>query len=149
MGNMARNRLLWLKDKPVSSLELYPGYRESGFTAHREYPISRLHRSSEGGVLVPVTNDEDNPATVYPYPNSELWHYAGVKVTQYWAKAPGDFSADLRAIVNGRYTYWMSERPIPGGVAFENFELRERFYDGQKFIFGITRRTPRELGMTP
>jgi len=97
-------------------------------------------------VLVAMTNDEQSPATVYPFPNSELWHYAGCKVTQYWAKAAGTFHDDLRAVVNGRYTYWLSKRPIPGGVAFENFELRERFYDGQKFTFGITRRTPQELG---
>ena len=38
-------------------------------------------------------------------------------------------------------------RPITGGVAFENFELRERFYDGQNFIFGITSRTPQEIGL--
>ena len=93
-----------------------------------------------------VTNDEESPATVYPFPNSELWHYAGYKVTQYWAKATGTFRDDLQVAVNGRYTYWLSERPIPGGVAFENFELRERFYNGQKFTFGITRRTAQELG---
>jgi hypothetical protein len=30
-------------------------------------------------------------------------------------------------------------------VAFENFELRERFYEGQVFIFGITRKTPAQM----
>ena len=49
--------------------------------------------------------------------------------------------------VNGRFTYWLSRQPIPGGIAFENFEMRERFHDGQRFVFGITRRTPGELGM--
>jgi hypothetical protein len=96
---------------------------------------------------VAVTNDEESPAKAYPFPNSELWHYAGFKVTQYWARAAGTFRDDLHAVVNARYTYWRSARPIPGGVAFENIELRERFYDGQKFTFGITRRTPRELGL--
>ena len=43
----------------------------------------------------------------------------------------------------------MSRRPIPGGIAFENFELRERFYDGQRFVFGITPKTPEELGLAP
>jgi hypothetical protein len=146
MGNMARTRQLWLKDEMVSSLELYRGYQKTDFTPHTEYPLSSLHRTADGGLLVAVTNDEESPATVYPFPNSELWHYAGYKVTQYWAKATGMFRDDLQVAVNGRYTYWLSERPIPGGVAFENFELRERFYDGQKFTFGITRRTPQELG---
>jgi hypothetical protein len=147
MGNMARTRQLWLKDDVVSSLELYRGYRKSDFAPHKEYPLSRLHRTAEGGVLVAVTNDEENPATVYPFPNSEVWHYAGCKVTQYWAKATGTIRDDLHVVVNGRYAYWRSARPIPGGIAFENLELRERFYNGQKFTFGITRRTPQELGL--
>jgi hypothetical protein len=147
MGNMARTRQLWLKDEFANSLELYRGYQKTDFTPHQEYPLSVLHRTAEGGVLVAVTNDEESPATVYPFPNSELWHYAGCKVTQYWAKTAGTFRADLHAAVNARYTYWLSSRPIPGGVAFENFELREQFYDGQRFTFGITRRTPQELGL--
>jgi hypothetical protein len=49
-------------------------------------------------------------------------------------------------VVNGRYTYWRSKQPVPGGIAFENFELKQRFREGQTFVFGITRRTPRELG---
>ena len=149
MGNMARTRQLWLKDEVVSSLEVYRDYRGKDFAPHRHYPSSHLHRTAAGGVLVAVTNDEVDPAKVYPFPGSELWHYAGFKVTQYWAKAAGAIKGDLEAIVNGRYTYWLSARPIPGGVAFENFELRERFYDGQKSVFGITRRTPLELGFKP
>jgi hypothetical protein len=86
---------------------------------------------------------------VFPFPGSELWHYAGCKVTQYWAREAGAFGDDLQVVVNGRYTYWRSARPIPGGIAFENFEMQERFHDGQTFIFGITRRTPPELGFTP
>ena len=146
MGNMARTRLLWLEDEVVSSLRLYSDYSETGFAPHREFPLSRLQRCADGGVLVAITNDEENPAAVYPFANSELWHYAGRKVTQYWMKPSGAFHDDLHAVVNGRYTYWLSQRPVPGGIAFENFELRERFYDGQRFVFGITDRTPLELG---
>jgi hypothetical protein len=32
-------------------------------------------------------------------------------------------------------------------LAFENFELRERFYEGQTFLFGITRSTPEQLAI--
>jgi hypothetical protein len=147
MGNMARTRLLWLDDDVVSCLKVYPDYRGQDFAAHREYPLSRLHRTAAGGVLVALTNDEDDPASIYPFPNSELWHYAGCKVTQYWAKDAGSIRNDLQVVVNGRYTYWRSSRPIPRGIAFENFELRERFKDGQTSIFGITRQTPQELGI--
>jgi hypothetical protein len=149
MGNMARTRQLWLKEEVASSLAVYQDYRGKDFAPHRSYALPRLLRTAAGGVLVAVTNDEEDPSKVYPFPGSELWHYAGCKVTQYWAKAPGEVRDDLEAIVNGRYTYWLSSRPIPGGVAFENFELRERFRDGQKSVFGITRRAPKELGLKP
>ena len=148
MGNMARTRQLWLSNEVVSRLKIYAEYKDKRFAPHKGYPLSRLHRSSDGRVLVAVANDEEDPALAYPFPNSRLWHYAGCKVTQYWAKESGQFRDDLQAIVNGRYTYWQSSRPIPGGVAFENFELRERFYDGQNCVFGITRKTPQELGFT-
>lgn len=146
MGNMARTRLLWLKRDKVSSLHVYSDYRGTGFAPHRKFHLSDLHRTAAGGVLVALTNDEPDPASVYPFPHSQLWHYGGCKVTQFWATESGAVGNDLEAVVNGRYTYWQSTRPIPGGVAFENFELQERFYDGQKFIFGITRRTPKDLG---
>jgi len=50
----------------------------------------------------------------------------GAKVTQYWRKAAA-VGPDLVCAVNGRFAYWTSDRPIPGGIAFENVELREPF----------------------
>lgn len=149
MGDMARTRQLWLNHAVVSSLNVYSDYRDTGFALHREYPLSRLHRAGADRLLVAVTNDEEDPSSVYPFPNSELWHYAGSKITQYWAMDPGLIRNDLQVVVNGRYTYWRSLPPIPGGIAFESFELRERFHDGQTSIFGITRQTPQDLGFTP
>ena len=149
MGNMARTRLLWLRDEVVSSRRVYSDYQGKDFAPHRAYPLSRLYRAPDGRILAAITNDEDNPSSVFPFPGSELWHYAGRKVTQYWAREADSFSEDLKVIVNGRYAYWRSSCPIPGGIAFENFEMQERFHDGQTFIFGITRRTPQELGFNP
>lgn len=148
MGNLARTRLLWLRDETLSSLKLYPGYRETGFAAHTLYPLERLHRTASGDVLVAVTTDEDNPAATHPFPGTRHWYYDGSKVTQYWKKTRGAVRGDLHAAVNARYTYWQSSRPIPGGIAFENFELREKFHEGQRFVFGITRRTPAQLGVS-
>ena len=147
MGNLARTRQLWLKDEVVSSLKLYPNHKDTGFAPHTEYPVGRLPRTADGSVLVAITTDEGDPAAVHPFPNSRLWYYGGQKVTQYWRKAPGTFHDDLHAAVNARYTYWQMRRAIPGGVAFENFELRERFHEGQQCIFGITSKTPAELGL--
>lgn len=148
MGNLARTRFLWLKDEAVSSLKLYPEHTGEGFAPHQVYPLDRLTRTAQGDVLVAITTDEDDPASVYPFPGRQLWHYGGFKVTQYWKKSRGTARDDLHVAVNARYSYWQSRRPIPGGVAFENFELRERFQEGQAFIFGITRQTPAQMGIT-
>lgn len=146
MGNKARTRWLWLKDGPVSSLEMYGDYREAGFTPHRIFHRDRLWQTPAGEVWVAVTTDETDPASVDPAPAAAHWRYRGSPVTQYWRRPAGTWRDDVHAAVNGRYTYWMSRHPIPGGVAYENFELRERFHPGQRFAFGITRRTPAALG---
>jgi hypothetical protein len=145
MGNMARTRQLHLKDGIISSLKLYLTHRGDDFAPHTIYPLARLSRNTKGDIIVPFTNDETDPAPVYPFPGSRRWHYAGMKVTQYWKKAHDTFHDDLHAAVNARYTYWKTQTPIPGGVAFENVELRERFYEGQQFIFGITPDKPDQL----
>ena len=149
MGNKARTRLLWLKGEVVSSRQLYPIYHDFGFAAERIFPLARLLHTAERDVLVAVTNDEQNPAAVFPFPGTHLWYYGGAKVTQYWRKPKGTFRGDLTAAVNARYVYWRSRQPVPGGIAYENFEMREPFSEGQCFVFGITRRTPAELGFRP
>jgi hypothetical protein len=57
----------------------------------------------------------------------------------------GSWDESVRVAVNGRFMYWTSTKEIPGGVAFENFELRQRFAAGQKYIFGVTEKNPGEL----
>ena len=146
MGNKARVRRLWLKDEMASSLALYPDYRDPDFAPHRLFPLDRLLKTPAGEVLAAVTTDEPDPAAADPRPAPAHWRYNGFSVTQYWRKPSGAWRADLHVAVNARYTYWLSRQPIPGGVAFENFEMRERFHEGQRFVFGITRRTPTELG---
>jgi hypothetical protein len=144
MGNKARTRLLWLNDATVSSLDLYRDYRGPGFAEHQFFPLARLPRTANGDVLVAITNDEKNPAETTSG-LSRFWQYHGEKVTQYWRKPAVEISPGLRCAVNGRFQYWMSRTPVPGGVAYENFELNETFRDGQQFIFGVTRRSPADL----
>ena len=146
MGNMARARDLWLKDRKVSSLALYANYKDVHFAEHTFFPLNQLLRAPQGEVLAAITNDEENPASVTPFPHAPFWTYGGEKVTQYWKKPAGAIASDLAVAVNARHTYWQSQRPIPGGIAYENFEMRERFHEGQQFIFGITRKTPQQLG---
>lgn len=146
MGNMARARELWLKDETVSSLKLYPFYREEDFAPHTIFGLDRLFRDRDGNVLAAVTTDELEPWATYPFPGTRRWYYGGTKVTQYWKKSSGRYRDDLHVAVNARYTYWKSRTPIPGGISYENFEMRERFHPGQEFTFGITRQRPVEMG---
>jgi hypothetical protein len=94
-------------------------------------------------VLAAVSNDEERPSATVAGLGG--WYYGGEKVTQYWRRPKGT-GDDLQVVVNGRYVYWQSQLPIPGGVAFENFEMHERYREGQRICFGITRKTPAELG---
>jgi hypothetical protein len=146
MGNKARTRLLWLNGEVLSSQRLYPNYHGFDFAAERVFPLARLMRTAEAGVIAAVTTDEQNPATVFPFPGTRLWYYGGAKVTQYWRKPQGSFHDGLSAAVNARFAYWRTKQAVPGGIAFENFEMREPFFEGQSFVFGITRRTPAQLG---
>ncbi len=86
-----------------------------------------------------ITTDEEDPSKAAPKP--AFWHYKGLRVTQYWRAYPRK-EHPLRIKVNGRFMYWMSQNVIPNGVAYENFELVQDYYDGQRFIFGITERPP-------
>lgn len=139
MGNKARARLLFLKDGPVSSLQLYPEFQGDHFAPHRIFGLESLPRLGNGDVQVRIMNDEENPAAVHPFGKPGFWGYGGAKVVQYWRKPAKEVVPELACAVNGRFTYWMSRQPIPGGVSFENFELREPFKSGQSFIFGIAR----------
>jgi hypothetical protein len=139
MGNKARARLLFLADGPVSSLQLYPEYRAEHFAPHRIFPLDRLSRATNGDVLVTIMNDEENPAAVQPFGRPHFWDYRGARVAQYWRKPAAQVVPELHCAVNGRFMYWGGKRPIPGGISYENFELREPFRSGHTFVFGITR----------
>jgi hypothetical protein len=138
MGNKARARLLFLKDGPVSSLQIYADYRDIHFTDHRVYGVDRMLRLPNGDAVVWIENDEENPAAVQPFGRPHFWDYRGRKVAQYWRKPAAEIVPELQSAVNGRFTYWGGRQPIPGGISFENFELREPFRSGQSFIFGVT-----------
>ncbi len=142
MGNYERLRLLWLRNRAVNSLQLYEGYQGDAFVEHENYPIEEMLRTAEGDAIVLATSNEHDPWTV-PSMAAAHWHYSfPMRLTQYWRVRACDIQPDLRVRVNGRRVYWASENPVPGGVAFENFEVRERYVRGQLFIFGITRKEP-------
>jgi len=145
MGNKARARIIQLRDGPISSLELYPDYRGRDFAPHRFFYLSQVPRTANGDVLIPMMTDEEDPAAVQPLGRPHFWAYRGAKVTQYWRKPAAGVTDKLTCAVNGRFMYWGSRQPIPGGISFENFELREPFQSGQTVIFGVTQKDWRGL----
>ncbi len=140
MGNKARARIVQLRDGPISSLQLYPAYRGRDFAPHRFFALNQLLRTDQGDVFVPMMTDEEHPGAVQPFGRPHFWDYPGVKVTQYWRKPVAGVTDKLTCVVNGRFVYWGSRQPIPGGISFENFELREPFQSGQTVIFGVTQK---------
>lgn len=147
-GNITRSRLIWLKDGIVSSLVSYGNYRGNGFAPDLKFPGKDLTRTPNGCLAVAMTTNESNPAAVHPITSSHRFYYGGCPITQYWMKPNKSPQRDLSVRVNGRYVYWKSHQPVPGGVAFENFEMREPYYEGEELIFGVTPRTPKELGFS-
>ncbi|MBN1902126.1 hypothetical protein JW926_12450 [Candidatus Sumerlaeota bacterium] len=144
MGNYSRCRYLWLAKESIFAPSLYEGYKDSGFIEKESYPYSRLHKTADGGIVAVITPDEFDPRETVPFPGKRSWHYAGKRLAQFWYKPEGTFDASLHCRVNGRYTYWASHNPIPGGMAFENFELVEDFIPGRESWFGFTDRSPLE-----
>jgi hypothetical protein len=148
MGNCARLRRVWLKDRIADAHALYRSARfdTHGFTDHHQWGIDEL-LVVDGEAVVAARPDEPDPVHVtYASDVHPSWHYVGQTATQYW-RAPA--RPNLVARVNARKTYWASKAAIPGGVAFENFELEAPFRPGQKLVFGITPELPEALGFHP
>lgn len=142
MGNQSRCRNLWLADRAVSALVEYEGYGGKGFADTPPIPLDRLHRTTRGEVVVAITPDEAEPREVFPIAGG-AWHHPGRRMAQFWIKPPGTWDESLRCRVNGRRVYWQSASPLPGGPAFENFELQETWREGLESWFGLCRESPR------
>jgi hypothetical protein len=158
MGNYSRLRLLHLKDKVVDARNLFSGYDDIEFAEKDPYPFSQLLRTKQGDYLVMAESSGSfSELAFWPQEPAYMarwgWRYRPFyTLTQYWRKVSSDADSTLQVRVNGRVTYWTGGSEdksryikIPGGPAFENFEMRERYHAGQTFYFGLTRKTPAEI----
>jgi hypothetical protein len=141
MGNFERLRQLWLKDRVIDSRSLFSTYTGDAFVEGESYPLSEMIRSTDADAIVFATNDEFSPRDTEGNATNH-WPYTLSKLTQYWRVPGHDVEPDLRVRVNARRVYWASTAPVLGGIAFENFEVRERYVPGQTFVFGITPKDP-------
>jgi hypothetical protein len=144
MGNFARLRWLWLKERIVDSRKLYEAYTGTGFIDKENYPLEEMLRSGDGDAMVLATTNEDNPAGI-TIQDRPFWSYRSAKLTQYWRVPAYQIQPDLRVKVNGRGYYYHTTVQIPGGMAFENFEVRQRYVPGQTFCFGLLPAEPWEI----
>lgn len=144
MGNFARLRNLYIEPVTLSSHQLWPDYSGDAFTDHAHFPAGKFVRDKNGRGYFIAAPDEEDPANAsYEQSTANHWKYYGKKATQYWYCKDQD--EDLEGLVNGRYTYWASRSPIPGGIAFENFELKAPFKEGKTYVFGITPLKPEDF----
>jgi hypothetical protein len=144
MGNYERLRLLWLNDQVVDSRKIFASYAGNDFADTDNYPLGEMLRSGDGDAIVFASASDADPGTAAGNDTAH-WVYTLPKLTQYW-RVPGfDVQPDLRVRVNARRVYWASTAPVLGGIAFENFEVRQRFVPGQAFVYGVTRKEPWEF----
>jgi hypothetical protein len=158
MGNYSRLRNLYLKDKVVNSIDLYKGFDGIDFIEKQSYPAQQMLKDNNGDLIAIAEPDEDfTSLSAWPQDQAYVarsgWRYRlGFKLSQYWRKESAKYDPSLSVRVNGRAKYWSGASPdpnnyvnIPGGPAFENFELRENYYAGQKLYFGITTKAPQQI----
>lgn len=158
MGNYSRLRFLYLKNKIVQAKELFDGFNGIDFIEKEAFPEKELLRDKNDDYIVLAETDESF-TSLSSWPQQEAyyarwsWRYRPFfKLTQYWKKEKLQADTSLSVRVNGRAKYWSGGSAnknvyidIPGGVAFENFEMREKYYSGQKFYFGLSRKSPAEI----
>ena len=158
MGNYSRLRLLYLKDKIIDSRKLYAGYNDIEFDEKNPYPYKQMLRNKNGDpIVIAESNESFKDLASWPqtskYQCRWNWRYRPFyKLTQYWRVDAANYDSSLQVRVNGRSKYWTGGSDdttkyinIPGGPAFENFELREKYYSGQKFYFGLSMKSAKEL----
>ena len=136
MGNYARLRRLWLDARFANAHQLWPNFTGDGFAPHATFKLADIGVTSDGQPIVTAECDEGQPNNAEYAPGTRPhWKYTGEPARQYWrCETP---HPALQVQVNGRYVYWKSNTPIPGGVAFENFEMVAPFKQGQQFTFGV------------
>ncbi|MBR4756189.1 MAG: hypothetical protein IK076_04540, partial [Bacteroidales bacterium] len=140
MGNKERLRDLYLKDRIQKAGDLWPGFTGTSFAKHKYIPAEEMLLSKDHKTRwLIAANDEEDPASE-TCEGFSWWAWKGVKASQYW-HFPASYE-DAECIVNARATYFRSENLLPGGIAYENFEVRAPFRNGDTFCFGITPETP-------
>lgn len=137
-GNLTRQRDLYLAERVAHAGELWPDYEGNAFARAVIFPLRKLATNRHGDVVFAARPDEEKPweAGAYPHP---------LVLTQYFRKPAVEVRSDLKGVVNGRYVFWRTTTPVPGGISFENVALVENFHQGATLIFGYYAGDPAAL----
>lgn len=135
MGNWARLRTLELADRTVKPVDLWPGFSGTAFAKHARFALSELRRDGEAAVVSAVGDETDPWSAAYSDDTAHHWHFLGRLARQSWIV--DDPHPELEVLVNARWSYWASASSIPGGAAYENFEIVEPFRQGSEFRFRV------------
>lgn len=138
MGNYGLLRRLHLKDSVQNAVKLWDGVETTGmgFLKWKTWGADHFKHLPNGNPYVLLTSNFKNASEAkYDRSVRKNWRYSATMATHYWCT---EADANPVVAVNARRTYWMSQSPIPGGAAFENFELRMPFKPGRRLWFGIT-----------
>lgn len=135
MGNWARLRVLELRDRTVTPRDLWPGFTGTAFAKHARFDLAELRREGSTAVVSAIGDEADPWSATYADDTAHHWRFLGRRARQTWRV--DDPHPDLEALVNARWSYWASSSEIPGGPAYENFEIVEPFRQGAAFRFAI------------
>jgi len=137
-GNLTRQRDLYLADGIVNAGKLWPDYRGNNFARAVTFSLEKLAVNRRGDVVFAARPDEENPWEdgAYPHP---------LVLTQYFRKPAAQVRDDLQGLVNGRFAFWRTTTPVPGGLSFENVALVEGFRQGAILVFGYHEGDPAAL----
>jgi hypothetical protein len=138
MGNLQRLRKLHLGNRVATVADVLPEDPGTGFTHHATFRLADLKRDKSGAIAMAEGSENDPRVLSRLIPAGSWWRYEGPNFIQCW-RQPNPVDRDLQVLVNARKTYWGGSDPIPGGMAFENFEMNAAFHAGQVFIFGVKR----------
>ncbi|MEL7425449.1 MAG: hypothetical protein AAFN81_20840 [Bacteroidota bacterium] len=140
MGNFARLRELRLRDTILHAGGIWPHYQGLHFTNHYRVSFTEMLQDEQGNAYFIAAPDEVDPtAANYASTTNDHWKYYGQVATQYWKL--NNPAPTTEGLVNGRYVYWASHSLIPGGISFENFEIKRPYRLGDTYTFGVVPRS--------
>ena len=136
-GQFKTAQELWKNTQPEAN----------GFMPWKEWGASFLNKTPYRMYYATLTSTFDDPANAeYEADVPPEWRYHGPRSKITWIAEP---SANPIVAVNGRETFYGTDTRIPGGVSFENFEMRIRFRNRLKLWLEVSKDVRHDFRRSP